>query len=372
MGLWAALYACRKGLSVLLVDERGPGTGASGGLLGALMPHMPDRWTEKKQFQFDALLALEEEIARLQAETGRLAGYRRTGRLIPLPKAHLADIAKAHEQDALSVWAHQGRRFFWHCRPAGYRADLIDPQATAAGCVEETFAARVSPRGLTGLLMAALERLPNFSLLTGHAVTILDADSGIARLADGGEIAFGHAVLAAGTGSEALLSAVIGPLPKRIVVPVKGQAALLKADLPPETPVIYLDGLYIVPHEGGQVAIGSTSENTFADPFSTDARLDALLEAARALVPMLRDAPVIERWAGLRPKAIGRDPMVGRLPGNARVSVLTGGFKVSFGLAHRLADALIGALAAADGKTGLPAQFSPEFHFSEAGMTKSG
>ena len=44
------------------------------------------------------------------------------------------------------------------------------------------------------------------------------------------------------TAAALLLSAVIGPLPKRIVVPVKGQAALLKADLPPETPVRHRAG----------------------------------------------------------------------------------------------------------------------------------
>ncbi len=77
-------------------------------------------------------------------------------------------------------------------------------------------------------------------------------------------------------------------------------------------PVVFLNGLYIVPHEDGTVAIGSTSEEDFADAFSTDAKLDALMDAAREIVPALSTAEVIERWAGLRPKAIGRDPMVGR------------------------------------------------------------
>lgn len=372
MGLWAALNGCRRGLSVMLVEERAIGAGASGGLLGALMPHMPDRWTDKKQLQFDALVSLETDIATLEAETGLSAGYRRTGRLIPLPKPHLVDLARGHERDALSVWNQKGRPFFWHCREPGYRADLINPEVTLAGCVEETLAARVSPRGLTGLLHAALLRLPHFSLLTGDRVVTLDADKGNVRLESGRQIAFGQAVLAAGAATEALLDGLIGPLPKKIVVPVKGQAALLQASLPPETPVIYLDGLYVVPHEGGEVAIGSTSENVFAEPFSTDHQLERLIASARELVPLLSDAPVIERWAGLRPKAIGRDPMVGMLPDHPRIAVLTGGFKVSFGLAHALAEALVAALVTGDGKTGLPAQFSPEHHLFEAGMEKAG
>ncbi len=66
MGLWAAVKAARAGLSVTLLEEARVASGASGGLLGALMPHMPDRWSEKKQFQFDALLSLEDEVLQLR------------------------------------------------------------------------------------------------------------------------------------------------------------------------------------------------------------------------------------------------------------------------------------------------------------------
>jgi glycine oxidase len=123
--------------------------------------------------------------------------------------------------------------------------------------------------------------------------------------------------------------------------PVKGQSALLKADVDPSLPTIFRDGLYVIAHEGGHVAIGSTSENRFEEPYSTDEQLEVLLKKARALVPMLADAPVIERWAGLRPKAIDRDPMIGPHPVHANLLALTGGFKVSFGLAHRLAEAVV-------------------------------
>ena len=78
MGLWAAVHAERLGIETLLIDSGRIGGGASGGLLGALMPHMPDKWNAKKQFQFDALLSLETEIAALEAATGLSAGYRRS------------------------------------------------------------------------------------------------------------------------------------------------------------------------------------------------------------------------------------------------------------------------------------------------------
>ena len=59
--------------------------------------------------------------------------------------------------------------------------------------------------------------------------------------------------------------------------------------------------------------------------------------------------------------------MVGRLPGHANVSVLTGGFKVSFGIAHSLAAHLITAIGDNRYATGLPPSFSPESHLKEAG-----
>ena len=90
MGLWAAVMADRAGLKTVLVERDRIGAGASGGVLGALMPYMPDRWDVKKQFQFDALVTLEQEIAGLEAQTGMSAGYRRSGRLMPLPQPHPA------------------------------------------------------------------------------------------------------------------------------------------------------------------------------------------------------------------------------------------------------------------------------------------
>ncbi len=114
MGLWAAVHAERRGIRTLVADAGRLGEGASGGLLGALMPHMPDRWSEKKQFQFDALVSLEAEITALEAETGLSAGYNRSGRLIPLPKPHLKKIARGHFEDAEQHWRVGERRFHWH------------------------------------------------------------------------------------------------------------------------------------------------------------------------------------------------------------------------------------------------------------------
>jgi glycine oxidase len=342
MGLWTAVHAERLGIDTLLVDAGGLGQGASGGLLGALMPHMPDKWNDKKQFQFDALLSLEDEIAKLEDATGLACGYRRSGRLIPLPKPHLREIALRHSADAEVNWRQAERPFAWNLLDQPLQEGWPEMSFASAGLVYDTLAARVSPRALVSALAAFLHGAKHVRIVEGLEASRIDPLSGRVAFANSQSTAFGRCVIAAGYRSFPLLQAISPPLPRPLGKPVKGQAALIKADVDPALPVIYLNGLYVVAHEDGHVAIGSTSEESFDDAQDTDSRLDDLVHRAQALVPALQHAPVVERWAGLRPKAVDRDPMVGPHPDHAQVIALTGGFKVSFGLAHALAAAALG------------------------------
>ncbi|MGI2031418.1 NAD(P)/FAD-dependent oxidoreductase [Rhizobium panacihumi] len=362
MGLWAAVKAERLGIPTILVEAGGLGQGASYGLVGALMPHLPDKWNDKKQFQFDALVTLEGEVARLEAETGVSCGYNRCGRLIPLPKPHLIDIARRHSHDAETQWLAGDRQFHWHVLEKTPHPEWLDASIGEAGVVHDTLAGRASPRRFGAALAAALKQARHIRIIENNGVARLSGDQAI--LADGSRITFGHAIVANGHQAFPLLEKLGAPMPRPLGMPVKGQSALLKANVDIDLPVIFLKGLYIVPHEGGTVAIGSTSEEVFAHPSSTDEQLDMLIARARDMSPMLANAPVVERWAGLRPKAIDRDPMIGRHPDHARILSLAGGFKVSFGLAHKLADAVLDALA---GRTmDVPPSFLLENHLTVA------
>lgn len=339
MGLWAAVKADRLGIRTVLVEAGQPGRGASAGLVGALMAHMPDKWNGKKQFQFDALVTLEDEVKQLEAQTGLSCGYRRTGRLIPLPKPHLADIARRHAMDAQAHWQAGGRQFAWNLLERTPDAGWLEASIGAAGVVFDTLAAHAAPRQFGAALVAAVRQATNVRVIENNPVRHLDG--GQAILADGSRITFGHAIVANGHQAFPLLESLGPDLAKPLGMPVKGQSALLAADVDPSLPVIFLNGLYVVAHEGGRVAIGSTSEETFDDAGSTDEKLETLIDRAREVSPALADAPVVERWAGLRPKAIERDPMIGPHPDHPRILALAGGFKVSFGIAHRLADAVL-------------------------------
>ena len=361
-GLWLAVKAIRAGLTVTLVEPDYPGSGASGGFLGALMPHSPERWNGKKDFQFRALVDLQDEVARLESETGVACGYRRVGRILPLVSERARETAVERIAEAQANW---GSAYSYEVNHVSDRGDWPNILRAPHGLVQETLSARISPPGLIEALLTRLATEPKFELVLGSSVTEIRPAERQAGLSDGATIGFGHLAIANGVSAFAMLGALLGLPDGAMGGGVKGQAALLDAKAPPDLPVVYDDGLYVIAHENGLVAIGSTSENTFDDPAATDDQLEALVARARKLCPLIKEAPVIRRWAGVRPRAVGRDPMLGDVPGVSNVLVTAGGFKISFGIAHRMADHLIACLTGGDGPE-VPHSFSVAHHLAKA------
>ncbi|NJD09560.1 MAG: FAD-dependent oxidoreductase, partial [Gemmatimonadetes bacterium] len=131
------------------------------------------------------------------------------------------------------------------------------------------------------------------------------------RTAAGDVIPAGAVVLAAGPWSPALAG-----LPRQLPVhPVRGQILRLRPAAIPGWPLVAThDARYLVPRENGSVLVGSTMEESgFDDAVTDEARL-LLAEHAAALVPVLGEAPIVERWAGLRPITPDRWPIVGPEP----------------------------------------------------------
>lgn len=79
-GLSIAWEAARRGARVRVIETARIGAGSSGGLVGALAPHVPEQWNEKKAFQLESLLMASAWWAAVDAESGLSAGYARTGR----------------------------------------------------------------------------------------------------------------------------------------------------------------------------------------------------------------------------------------------------------------------------------------------------
>ncbi len=325
-------WACTKaGARVRVIDPAGIGAGASGGLVGALSPHVPGGWNAKKQFQFEALVTAERWWAEVAEAGGTDPYYARTGRLQAVADETALGLARVRTEAAETCWDAMAE---WVVIPAG-DAGVFAPVSPTGRLVRDTLSARVHPRRALQALASAVE-------------------------ANGGEVvsrdgrAEGAVIWATGVAGLDALSAELG---RSIGTGVKGQAALLRYDAG-DAPQIFADGLHVVPHGDGTVAVGSTSERDWTDAGGTDAQLDTLIARARALVPALGDAPVIDRWAGLRPRASTRSPILGAWPGRPGHFIANGGFKIGFGIAPKVGQVM--AALVLEGRDDIPAPFRPD------------
>ena len=362
VGLWIARLAMQAGLKVILLEKRRIGAGASGGLLGALMPHIPEQWDNEKQFQFEALDSLSDEVRSIEQETGLSCGYLRCGRLLPLARDQHVEMKIARHALAQDKWQSARTGYEWKFMQSTPLEGWPSLGSMPYGMFMETLAARINPRLYLAALAASLVR--NVSVIEGDGFQQFEEGTGAILTQKGRRIVSGHTVFAAGHESFQLLGDMLDRPADALGKAVKGQAVLLQAGTAADLPLVFQDGTYVVPHDDGQVAVGSTSENEFANGFDTDNKLEKLIDRASALCPQLQGAKVLERWAGLRPKSKRRDPMIGFVPGHQGVLVATAGFKITFAIAHRMAGCILNLVS--DGhSTDLPQAFHLEAHLTE-------
>lgn len=329
-GLGVAFACARRGARVAVVDPAGVGAGASGGVVGALAPHVPEAWNAKKAFQFESLVMAADWWADVERVSGLPTGYARLGRLQPVEDADALALAHARAEAAAQVWRGVAD---WRVEAAG--ADDWAPVSATGLVIRDTLSARIAPRLAVTALAAAVVAL-------GGRIGLVP------------EGPAGATVWATGYRGLADLGAALG---RPVGTGVKGQAALLALDRR-QAPQLFAGGVHIVPHGDGTVAVGSTSERDFAAPDSTDAALDALLARAQAVCPALAGAPVVGRWAGVRPRARTRAPMLGPWPGRPGHFMANGGFKIGFGIAPKVAEVMADLLL--ERRDGIPAGFRVE------------
>ena len=328
-GLSIAWACLGRGARVRVIETQAWGAGSSGGLVGALSPHVPEAWNAKKAFQLDSLLMASSWWSAVETASGLSSGYARHGRLQPLPDDRAVEAARRRETEAATLW--QGRAV-WQVIPA--TGAPWEPVTPTGWLVLDTLSARLSPRmGLAALTGALQAQGADLMLGDGPEDGAVVHATGIAGLIDLSK------AFAAPAGSG-----------------VKGQALSLSHDAR-DRPQLFVDGLHIVPHADGTVAIGSTSETDWTHD-GTDARLDGLLGKAIAAVPALASAKVADRWAGIRPKAASRAPVLGKWPGRTGHYVANGGFKIGFGIAPKVAEVMADLVL--EGRDTIPPDFSVE------------
>ena len=327
-GLSIAWACVQRGARVQVIDPYGPAAGASGGVVGALAPHVPENWNTKKQFQRDSLVAAREFWPMVDAISGIDSGYSRLGRLQPIADEKSLDVAQKRIAGAQEHWGALAQWVIVDQVP-----DWVPP-CPMRRWIWDDMTARINPQMACLSLAKALRH------------------KGCPIIVDGDDR--GQVVWATGAHDLSYISQQIG---QDVGRGEKGQAAVFDLDLR-DSPQLYIDSLHVTPHRDGTTAIGSTSERHYNDPAETDQLLDALIAKARALVPVLANAPVLRVWAGARPRAKTRAPVLGSHPVYRDAFIANGGFKIGFGMALGVAEVMADLVV--DGIDRIPDDFRTE------------
>ncbi len=313
IGLAVARSLALRGLpNVLLIERSALGAESSSAAAGMLAPQAEaDCADDFFDFSCRSRDMYPAFAASLREETGIDIELDTTGTL------YLAFT----EDDELEL----EQRYTWQTK-AGLAVEQFEPET--ARLFEPSVAAnlqaalrfprdmQVENRRLISALAVSSEQL-GVRLETGVAVTSLNVERG--RLCgietSRGFVATETVVIAGGAWtSEIGLTNERDPdkaMPPVRIEPVRGQMLCFEANPRICSHVIYSPRGYIVPRRDGRLLAGSTTEHAGFDKRVTGQGVHRILSAALEISPQIGALPVIDQWAGLRPRAADGLPVIG-------------------------------------------------------------
>jgi glycine oxidase len=308
IGLAVAREAARSGLSVRLLERQAPGceaTGASAGILAAQMDaHEPGPLT---RLSLESRALWPEFLRRLHEDSGLDVDLRTDGALVlALDAEENEEVDRAYRFQSgagLSIERLDG---------AGLRAAEPALPREILGGLLLPHEWSVDPVRLARSLVVAAERSGVAIECGAEAARLLvEGSRAIGVVTSSGERRAADAiVVAAGAWSGLIQGEGMKAPPSE---PVRGQIVCFQSEGLIRR-VLSGGGFYLVPRTDGRIVAGSTMERVGFDRSVTGAGLEAILKAARRLVPALAEAAVRATWAGLRPGAPDGLPVIGAGP----------------------------------------------------------
>jgi glycine oxidase len=131
-------------------------------------------------------------------------------------------------------------------------------------------------------------------------------------------------VVTAGAWSSKLLGSHAASLQVR---PMRGQMLLYRLPEGTLPHILYHEDFYLIPRKDGHILAGSTVEDTGFDKSTTIEAAANLAAKAVALLPQLRDAPILKHWSGLRPGSPDNMPVIARHSAFENLYLNTGHFR---------------------------------------------
>lgn len=306
IGLTVARALAKAGVGRVVLVERGQlGAEASHAAGGMLAAQAESDCADDFLKLASASRELYTEFAdSLRDETGIDIELERTGTL------YLA-FTDADEHETLLRYGWQSNAGLAVERLTGDEARRLEPCVSSAARSALLFPLdwQVENRRLVVALAAALEKL-RVRTLTGLNVESLLIERGRVT---GVETARGRiyapvVVVASGAWASSLH---VEGVPLIQIEPVRGQMLCFEARPPVARHVIYSPRGYLVPRMDGRLLAGSTTERAGFDKRVTAAGAHTILTHALEIAPELGNLPLINAWAGLRPRAPDDLPVLG-------------------------------------------------------------
>ena len=308
IGLAIARALCLRGMKdVMLIERASLGSEASHAAAGMLAPqaeaHRADAFFELACASRDLYPSFARE---LREETGTDIELERTGTL------YLAFTEK-DEAEIEHRYDWQQRAGLTVKRLSAEEVSRLEPCVSqeVRGALRFPLDVQVENRRLVAALSTSVEKY-GVRLLTQTHVKSLTIEGGRIR---GVETSRGnvHApvvVVAMGAWTSFLASSdKASPLVS--IEPVRGQMLCFETNPRLAHHVIYSPRGYIVPRLDGRLLAGSTTELAGFEKRVTGAGLHAITSQALEIAPAVANLPLVDSWAGLRPRAEDERPVMG-------------------------------------------------------------
>lgn len=169
---------------------------------------------------------------------------------------------------------------------------------------------QVNNREMHDALVVASQKL-GIKILEKNATGFIhDTTTLVAAVTDAGDVWGKKFILASGSWSSQLGNILGVSLP---IKPIKGQMCRLKLEDDQFNYTVHGLMTYIAPWKGGKgFVVGTTMEDRGFDPRVEEDVIRDLIHRAGQVMPCLKNAPLIESWAGLRPAADDLMPIMGK------------------------------------------------------------
>ncbi|WP_173916793.1 glycine oxidase ThiO [Halobacillus sp. Marseille-Q1614] len=101
---------------------------------------------------------------------------------------------------------------------------------------------------------------------------------------------------------------------KNPMIPTKGECFSIRSSRSHLKETLFFEDFYLVPKPDGRMIIGATSKPKDSSATVTGGGLSSLMNKVFAILPELKEAPLVDYWSGVRPGTVDGRPIIGEHP----------------------------------------------------------